>query len=394
MKFSTIIQSGLIILMATASVRGQQDIEKIMREEQERLQKIQAQDQQQQKDIQDAYKFYEARISQEYQAYEAEQARIIRELEKEILKKWDEFRFDTKEEMVDYSADLNTRSSVNFKAGVVEVAVVADPKDPQAPARAKQELERKIKEVATQPAPDNKPLLQNQLQTSKGAPVTTQNAAQFAKETVQKAPIESKQYKAADGKEHVKYSVKVTLVPNHIQERAGQFKQNVQQQSQRFGVETAVSFAVMHTESYFNPRARSAVPAFGLMQLVPSSGARDAYIYVYQKDRLLKADYLYDPANNIELGCAYLSKIRKVYFKDITDDTKAYYCAICAYNTGPGNVARALTGTKSLSKTAEVVNANSAEWVYNKLLRDLPYDETKGYLKNVTERRQIYQAWQ
>ena len=55
------------------------------------------------------------------------------------------------------------------------------------------------------------------------------------------------------------------------------------------------------------------------MQLVPSSGARDAYRYVYKKDKVLKKGFLYKPKNNIELGCAYLAKIRYDYFKSVRD---------------------------------------------------------------------------
>ena len=57
-------------------------------------------------------------------------------------------------------------------------------------------------------------------------------------------------------------------------------------------------------------------------------------------------EYLYVPSNNVELGCAYLAKIRHQYFKSITDDERAYICAIPAYNTGIGNVAKALTNTR------------------------------------------------
>ena len=113
----------------------------------------------------------------------------------------------------------------------------------------------------------------------------------------------------------------------------------------------------MQTESSFNPKARSHIPAYGLMQLVPKSGARDAFYHVYKKDRLLKDTYLYVPANNIELGCAYINKIRYAYFKNIKDDKSAYYCTISAYNTGAGNVARALTGKTKLKAATNKVNS-------------------------------------
>jgi len=222
--------------------------------------------------------------------------------------------------------------------------------------------------------------------------VSAANAESFAKETVKKQEIKATTYKARDGKERVKYSVKLTMAPNHVQIRAKQFKDEVEKQSKRFKIDPAIAMAVMHTESYFNPKARSHIPAYGLMQLVPKSGARDAYIYIYKKDRLLRANYLYQPPNNIELGCAYLSKNRYRYFGGIKDDEKAYLCTICAYNTGPGNVARALSGTTNLSKAITVANSHNTKWVHQKLQRDLPYKETKLYLLKVLKHRKMYQS--
>ncbi|MCK4445902.1 MAG: transglycosylase, partial [Candidatus Marinimicrobia bacterium] len=89
----------------------------------------------------------------------------------------------------------------------------------------------------------------------------------------------------------------------------------------------------------------------------------------------------------------YLSKNRYRYFGEIKDDEKAYLCTICAYNTGPGNVAKALTGTTSLKVAAQVVNQHDTDWVRRKLLKDLTYRETKDYLKRVSERCKMYEGW-
>ena len=98
------------------------------------------------------------------------------------------------------------------------------------------------------------------------------------------------------------------MVPDHIRKRAVVFQTDVNAQSQRQNLPPALVFAVMETESYFNPVAKSPAPAFGLMQLVPTSGAREAYRYVYNKDHVVSDTYLYDPKNNIELGSAYLNR--------------------------------------------------------------------------------------
>ena len=385
----------LCILLGVTTVfcQEEKDIETIMREEREKIKKIQDETLQYRQQVGDEMKYYQEQISREYEAVERRQRQLLDDMKQEIQKKWEEFRYDSKEEVVDYDKDLNARGSVNFKKGVVEVEVIADAADPKSKQKAEKRIQEKLKDLVKKIAEDRKPLLENQLRTKSGKKVSASNVNNYSKEIVSRKHIESKKYKSRDGKTRVKYSVKVSMVPNHIEVRASRFKEEVLKQSKRFKIDPRVAFAVMHSESYFNPRARSYVPAYGLMQLVPKSGARDAYIYIYKRDKLLRANYLYNPQNNIELGCAYLSKIRHVYFGNIKDDKKAYYCAICAYNTGPGNVAKALTGTKKLGSANAIVNSHSAEWVYKRLQRNLPYSETKKYLKNVTERTKIYEGW-
>jgi len=380
---------GLItgFLLVTQIQAQNKTIEDIMREEQEAIRAIQQETMDYQDQVAEEMRLYEDQISHEYEAYEADQRRQMEEMEREILRKWEEFRQDTREENVEYSADKNSRSSVNYKEGTVEVEVIADSKDPQAKQKAQAEIQEKLADIAKRKDTNQ------QLKTNRGTVVTSTNSESFAKEVVQKQEVKAVTYNARDGQERTKYSVKITMVPNHIQIRAGDYKDEVSKQAKRFDIDPTVAMAVMHTEPFFNPKARSHIPAYGLMQLVPKSGARDAYIYIYKKDRLLKSDYLYIPPNNIELGCAYLAINRHRYFKGISDDEKANLCVIAAYNTGPGNVAKALTGSTSLKAAVTVANQHDTNWLRQKLLRDLPYSETKDYLKKVTERSTLYQGW-
>ena len=180
------------------------------------------------------------------------------------------------------------------------------------------------------------------------------------------------------------------MLPDHLETRAARYKDEVLKQSKRFEIDPAVAFAIMHTESSFNPMARSPVPAYGLMQLVPQSGARDAFNYIYKRDKLVTGLYLYIPKNNVDLGCAYIRKLRYVYFKNIKDDTSAYYCTISAYNTGPGNVSKAFTNTMKITPAVQIVNRKSPPEVYEILVKKLPYKETRNYLKKVTSRMKDY----
>src|SRR5690554_8136195 len=88
--------------------------------------------------------------------------------------------------------------------------------------------------------------------------------------------------------------------------------------AKKWDVEPALVMAIMQTESAFNPMARSHIPAFGLMQIVPASAGRDASKAVWGKDQLLTGQQLFNPQTNIELGCAYLNILDKRYLKSIT----------------------------------------------------------------------------
>jgi membrane-bound lytic murein transglycosylase C len=330
-----------------------------------------------------------------YQNYLNQQEQQFQNYKNEIEQRWDEFRSSTKNTHVDYDEDLNARGSVDFEKGELEVEVLIDD-TPDTKGLVKEEigetkLEEKISQMVSSKADDDKPLLENQLETDTGAKVTKNNATKFAKEIVSNKPIKKKIVKSKDGKTRIKYSVTISLLPDHLETRAARFKNNVIEQSKRFEIDPALVLAIMHTESSFNPKARSPVPAYGLMQLVPKSGARDAYLYVYKKDKVLKADYLYVPRNNIELGCAYIKKMRSVYFKNIKNDQSAYYCTIAAYNTGPGNLAKAITGEKKLTPAINQINLLSPEKLYSKLINNLPYKESRNYLKTVNSRIKIYQ---
>jgi membrane-bound lytic murein transglycosylase C len=251
------------------------------------------------------------------------------------------------------------------------------------------ELEKKVP-----PSPLlTSPVLEGQLKDKKGNTVSEKNKKEFAKEIIETKPVIKKEVKTDKG-DMVKVQVKFLLVPDHIRIRAERYLNNVRNQAERFSISVPLAFAVIHTESYFNPKATSPVPAYGLMQLVPKSGGWDAYKYVYGHGKELPPDYLYDSNNNIELGCAYLGLIKNRYFRRVQDADNALYCAIASYNTGAGNLSRALCGRKKLSCAIDKVNSMEPDELYVYLRRNLHHQETRDYLKRVTERMNLYKEWE
>ncbi|MGO1399926.1 MAG: lytic transglycosylase domain-containing protein [Psychrobacter sp.] len=87
----------------------------------------------------------------------------------------------------------------------------------------------------------------------------------------------------------------------------------------RHGVDPALMKAMMHTESAFNPNARSPVGAQGLMQLMPATARR------------FKVSNPWNPAENIEGSAKYIAWLMRRFNNNVEH-------AIAGYNAGEGNV--------------------------------------------------------
>jgi len=235
------------------------------------------------------------------------------------------------------------------------------------------------------------PLLHGLLNNSDGTPVTRENVTGYANEIVRSQARKTSSACGADGIDRQIVSISFRLIPDHLRVRAKRYRLFVRRYAEKFDVYAPLIYAVIHTESAFNPMARSGAPAYGLMQLVPSSGARDAYMMVYGIDKHLEPEYLYDPEKNIELGSAYLHILSNRYLKRIENSTSRKYCAIAAYNTGAGNVSRAFRDGTSVSQAAPIINHMSPDQVYARLCSDLPYEETRNYIKRVRDRISLYE---
>ena len=139
-------------------------------------------------------------------------------------------------------------------------------------------------------------------------------------------------------------------------------KQIVFECADYYGLDRALVFAVIKTESSFLQDAESHAGAIGLMQITPRTGE-----YIAKKLKMEEYD-LNDEYTNVFFGCFYL--------KYLIDKFKILETAICAYNAGEGNVSLWLSNPE-YSLDGETLSA-------------IPFKETKEYLKKICKSYKKY----
>ena len=177
--------------------------------------------------------------------------------------------------------------------------------------------------------------------------------------------------------------VTMPMVKDHSDVRVAKFRPHVKKYAKKFNVSENLIYAIMQTESNFNQYAVSGAGAFGLMQIVPTSAGKDAYKFAKGKSGAPSKAYLFNAKNNIELGVAYIHILKEKYLPGITNPVSKEYCVISAYNTGSGNVLKTFHSDRSKAK--DKINSHTASTVYKKLRSNLPYEETRRYLKKVVD---------
>ena len=187
--------------------------------------------------------------------------------------------------------------------------------------------------------------------------------------------------------------LRIAFVNDYQEKLFGQYFNEIKAYAKQYDVPVSVIMAIIETESSFNPRAVSPIPAFGLMQLVPKTAGLDAHLFVHGEKKIVSADYLFNEENNLKLGSAYFHLLTHRYLRKISDPTARFYCAVASYNTGVGNVAKTFTGKKSISAAVTAINQMAPGDVYDFLLTHLPAQETRNYLKKVVTRMEKYKQF-
>lgn len=144
------------------------------------------------------------------------------------------------------------------------------------------------------------------------------------------------------------------------------YEAEVRLYAEKYQLDPNLVFAIIYTESKFDPEAVSRKGAMGLMQLMPTTAE-----WAAKKGGISYegAQQLTQPVKNIEIGCYYLSYLMVRFDNNISN-------VLAAYNGGEGNVRKWLS---NLEYSTDGVN-----------LTKIPFKETEDYVKKVTNTYEIY----
>jgi soluble lytic murein transglycosylase len=146
--------------------------------------------------------------------------------------------------------------------------------------------------------------------------------------------------------------------------------------SKTYQIPSSWAYAITRQESAFKQDATSSAGAHGLMQLKPSTARnvarknlKGSKIAKLSSRQIAYKKLLHQPQLNIQLGIAHLSQLLNYYNDNVV-------LATAAYNAGVGTVDQWLKDNHI---------SDSLMWI-----EQIPYKETRDYVKNVLTYQAIY----
>ncbi|ORT52087.1 murein transglycosylase [Vibrio sp. qd031] len=313
--------------------------------------------------------------------------RLITNFSGDIEKRWgrNEVKIAGRSNYVKYIDNYQSRAEVNFATGKITISTVAT-EDP------KKHLRTAI--VTTLLTPDDpmqvdlfssqnirltgEPFLYKQVVDQNGQPIQwSWRAGKFADHLIANE-IKTKQI---DFK--VAHYVEIPMVQQHFELRSYKYSDIVQRASQRYDIPEDLIYAIIKTESSFNPYAVSWANAYGLMQVVPKTAGADVFKLVKKKPGIPTPEYLFNPENNIDTGTAYFHILKNRYLKDVQNPLSLEYSMISAYNGGSGGVLNTFD-RNSRSNAMSKLNSLQPNQVYWALTNKHSNAEARRYLEKVT----------
>lgn len=183
--------------------------------------------------------------------------------------------------------------------------------------------------------------------------------------------------------------VKIPLKQYHLPNNVKRYLNSVNTYSNSYKVLPELVFAIMQVESNFKPRAVSPSNALGLMQVKAHTAGKDVYQLIDQKKGQPSQKMLFEPAENIRIGTAYIGLLQHNYLQQVRDTKKKELLTIASYNGGIASVLK-LFGN-SPEQALRKINQLHTKHVYRTLRYKHPSQETRSYLDKVLKAKSHYQ---
>jgi len=331
------------------------------------------------------FDLYKVQKSCEFDKYLAQAQIQFDQYKSEVSKVWDSPTFSSKHSWVSYTPSLEMKREVNFEKNVIKVTTI------EGETTSIEELKEAIIQTSTLTIGDAQ---KNDVFTTELLKST--DVKELSGEPLLPLPnnkkeqeIEIKQAitlvtitESTDSKGNKVIEAEIPFPSSWLNRKEKRFFESVTTYANKYDLEPEFVLSIIKTESSFDPRATSHIPAFGLMQIVPSSAGLDATNFLYGEQQMLNRNYLFDPTKNIEVGTAYIHLLRSRYFKGIKNPENLKYCVIAAYNGGMAPIYR-IFGNGSRKKAISKINQLSPQQVYDMIQRKHSAAETRNYLKKV-----------
>ncbi len=328
-----------------------------------------------------------ARLPGQFEKDTAALDALIHSFTGNIEKRWGKngIKVAGKSNYVKYIDNYQTRAEVDFSTGKVLIETIAL-------SNPKQHLRDGI--ITTLLTPDDPmqvdlfssadvrvhgiPFLYEQVVDHEGQPIKWNwRASKFAEHLI------ANQLKTRQVGFKIAHYVEIPMVAKHDQVRSYKYADIVRQASKKYDIPEDLIYAIIKTESSFNPYAVSWANAYGLMQVVPKTAGADVFKLVKNKSGQPTPEYLFDPAKNIDTGTAYFHILKTRYLKEVKHPLSLEYSMISAYNGGSGGVLNTFDRNSRNNAMARL-NSLQPNQVYWALTNKHSNSEAKRYLEKVT----------
>ena len=158
-----------------------------------------------------------------------------------------------------------------------------------------------------------------------------------------------------------------------------EYMKSFQKVSKKYDLPLSWLLSLVRQESHFDRKAVSTSQAVGLTQMIKMTA------YEVKKDLKVKSfefpEDLKDPKTSLEFGAYYFQKLKR--------SQKYLPLTLMAYNAGPGRVRNWLRARKDLWEAFQKRKLSFEQMEL--LIEEIPWRETRGYVKSILKNIIIYE---